>query len=235
MTELPYQNDSYLRETEATVIEANGKFIILDKSIFIPAAGGLPNDEGIIREENNKYKVIYTIKKENNISLEVDKEGLKKNDKVHCKLDWNRRYKIMQYHTATHALSSIIHNSTGALITGNQISLDRARIDFSLDDYNPEKIKDFIEETNEKLKTSQKVTIYFLTREQALKKPELARLAKGLIENLQEIRIVKIGDIDEQADGGPHVKNTSEIPELEFLKTENKGKNNRRLYFKLKE
>ena len=235
MTKLLYQNDSYLRETEATVKEAEGRFIILDKSVFIPAAGGLPNDEGTITKENNKYKVIYAIKKDNNISLEIDKEGLRKNDKVHCRLDWERRYKIMQYHTATHALSSVIHSNTGALITGNQISLDKARIDFSLDDYNPEKIKEFIKETNEKLKTNQEVTIYFLTREQASKKPELARLAKGLIEDIEEIRVIKIGYIDEQADGGPHVKNTSEIPELEFLKTENKGKNNRRLYFKLKE
>lgn len=235
MTKLLYQDDSYLKEAEATVKEVNGKFIILDKSIFIPAAGGLPNDEGILKKENEVYRIVYAIKKNDSVSLEVDKEGLKKNDKVHCKLDWERRYKIMQYHTAVHALSSIIHNNTSAMITGNQISLDRARIDFSLDDYNPERIKDFIKETNEKLKTNQEVTAYFLAREAALKKPELVKLAKGLIEDIEEIRIVKIGDIDEQADGGPHVKNTSEIPEIEFLKTENKGKNNRRLYFKLKE
>ncbi len=235
MTQLLYQNDSYLKEAEATVQEVNGKFIILDKSIFIPVAGGLPNDEGTLKKEDEVYKVVYAIKKDDNVSLEVDKEGLKKNDKVHCKLDLERRYKIMQYHTAVHALSSIIHNNTSAMITGNQISLDKARIDFSLENYNPERIKDFIEETNERLKTNQEVTTYFLTREAALKKPKLVKLAKGLIEDIEEIRIVKIGDIDEQADGGPHVKNTSEVPEIEFLKTENKGKNNRRLYFKLKE
>jgi misacylated tRNA(Ala) deacylase len=231
MTTLPYQENSYLKEIETTVKEVNDKFIILDSSIFIPAAGGLPNDEGTI---NNDYKVIYAIKKDNNISLEVDKSGLKAGDKVTTKLDWERRYRIMQYHTALHALTSILHKETGALVTGNQISLDQARVDFSLENFDKEKINEAIEKTNQALKTNQEVTISYLSREEAKKRENLARLAVGLPKGIKNLRIVKIGDIDEQADGGPHVKNTSEIPNLELVKTDNKGKNNRRVYFKLK-
>ncbi len=50
---------------------------------------------------------------------------------------------------------------------------------------------------------------------------------------MQQIRIVEIQGIDKQADGGTHVKNLKEIGKIEFLKAENKGKNNRRVYFKL--
>ena len=233
MTELLYQQDSYLKESEATVKESNGKYIVLDKSIFIPIGGGLPNDEGTITKDNNNYKVIYAIKKDNNISLEVDKEGLKPGDKVDCRLDWERRYKIMQYHTALHALSSILHKETGALVTGNQINIDKARVDFSSKDFDKEKLKQSIEETNQALKTNQPITISYLKREEVEQQPELARLAKGLPEGIENLRIVQIGNIDKQADGGPHVKNTSEVPKLEFTKAENKGTKNRRLYFKL--
>src|SRR3989344_4642657 len=137
-TERLYQKDSYLKEFEATVLDANGEYIILDKCIFIPVGGGLPNDAGVIKKDKEEYKVVYAINKDNNISLEVDKEGLKKGDKVYCKLDWQRRYKIMQYHTAIHALSSIIYKHTNALITGNQINLDKARIDFSSENFDRE-------------------------------------------------------------------------------------------------
>jgi misacylated tRNA(Ala) deacylase len=54
-----------------------------------------------------------------------------------------------------------------------------------------------------------------------------------LPESLKTLRIVSIGDVDSQACGGTHLKNTSEIKGISITKTENKGKNNRRLYFVL--
>lgn len=39
--------------------------------------------------------------------------------------------------------------------------------------------------------------------------------------------------VDKQAYGGTHVKNLREIGKVELMKTENKGKNNRRIYFRL--
>ena len=45
-----------------------------------------------------------------------------------------------------------------------------------------------------------------------------------------EIRMIKIGDnIDFQPCGGTHVKNSSEIGEIEVSKVENKGKRNKRV------
>jgi len=140
----------------------------------------------------------------------------------------------MQYHTALHALSSILHKKVGALVTGNQITTEKARVDFSLENFDKEQIENLVKETNEVLRTNQEITISYLKREEAKSQPELARLAKGLPEGIENLRIVQIGNIDKQADGGPHVKNTSEIPELIFIKAENKGKNNRRVHFKIK-
>jgi Ser-tRNA(Ala) deacylase AlaX len=64
-----------------------------------------------------------------------------------------------------------------------------------------------------------------------MKKPELARLAVGLPKDLQEFRITRIGDIDEQVDGGTHINHLKEIGKIKLTKTVNKGAMNRRLYF----
>jgi len=39
--------------------------------------------------------------------------------------------------------------------------------------------------------------------------------------------------LDRQADGGTHVRNLREVGKVVLVKTENKGKNNRRIYFRL--
>jgi len=47
------------------------------------------------------------------------------------------------------------------------------------------------------------------------------------------LRIVEIVGFDRQADGGTHVRNLREVGKVQLVKTENKGKNNRRIYFNL--
>jgi len=44
---------------------------------------------------------------------------------------------------------------------------------------------------------------------------------------------VEIEGIDRQADAGTHVGNLRDVGQIEFLKAENKGKNNRRVYYRL--
>jgi Ser-tRNA(Ala) deacylase AlaX len=146
-------------------------------------------------------------------------------------VDRQRREKLTRSHTAAHIISAVIHERTGALITGNQLDLDRCRIDFSLDDYNPSLMKDIVKEADRRAKTGAPVKVSFITKEEAEKVEGLSKLAKGLPPGITEVRIVDIEGLDRQADGGTHVKDTSEIGTIKFLKTENKGKNNRRLYF----
>ncbi len=44
-----------------------------------------------------------------------------------------------------------------------------------------------------------------------------------------EIRVVDIVGLDQQADGGTHVRSTAEVGRLKVLKLENKGKGNKRV------
>jgi misacylated tRNA(Ala) deacylase len=234
MTKALYMNDSYLREWDANVSDVkDDKYIILDNTAFYPKGGGQPFDEGIISTNGDTYNVVYVGKFSGQISHEVDKPGLKVGDKVHCKLNWERRYTFMRFHTAAHLISNILYRRANAKITGNQIELEKTRIDFSMKDYSPEKLRDFVVEANEIIKQDLPITIDYMSREEVMDKPELARLAMGLPEHIREYRIVRIGDIDEQVDGGTHIKNLSEIGKIEVIKTINKGKNNRRIYFQI--
>jgi len=237
MKEALYLKDSYLKKWDSTVKEVNdGKFIILDKTAFYPAGGGQPHDEGTItNEQGEEFKVIYVGKFSGKISHEIDKPGLKEGDKVKCRINWERRYSLMKLHTATHILSEVLYKDAKALITGGQMDLDKSRMDFDIDGYDLEKIKSYVDKANDIIEKDFFVKIEFLPREEALKLPQVSKLAKGISEDLKEIRIVNIGDFDIQADGGTHVNSTKEIGKLEFIRCDNKGKNNRRIYYKLVE
>lgn len=229
-----YLTDNYLKEFTTTVKEVNkDKFIILKDTIFYPNSGGQPNDTGTITKSDNTYNVLFVGKFEGEVSHEVDKEGLKPGDEVTLVIDWPRRYKHMRYHTAAHVVSQIIEKHTGAKITGNQLTLEKGRIDFNLENYDVEKLKDYIAEANMRIKEGHKVKKYFLPREEALARPELFSLKNALPPNVEELRIVEIENFDITACGGTHVENINEIGTITFLKGENKGKNNRRLYFSI--
>lgn len=237
MTESLYLKDSYLKEFDSIVEEVNDrKFVVLNQTAFYPSSGGQPSDEGVmINEQGEEFKVIYVGKFSGKISHEVEKHGLKIGDKVKCKIDWKRRYTLMKLHTATHILSEVLYREANALITGGQMNLDKSRMDFSLENYDLEKVKSYVDKVNEIIEKNLKVSIEFLSREEAIKLPKLSKLAKGIPESLETVRIVSIGDFDIQADGGTHVQSTSEIGKIEFIRCDNKGKNNRRVYYKLSE
>jgi misacylated tRNA(Ala) deacylase len=229
-----YMDDSYIKEFEATVESVkDGKFAVLDKTAFYAHGGGQPHDTGMIIADNEEYPVVYVGKFEGKISHEVSKPGLKEGDHVKCKIDWDRRYKLMRMHTAAHIIDAVLYNETGALCTGNQLGVDKSRIDFSLDSLDKEKIIEYVKKSDELAKKAVELKIYNKEREEALRIPGIVKLAAKMPPEAKELRIVEIPGIDIQADGGTQVKNTSEIGTIKFLRIDNKGKNNRRLYYTL--
>lgn len=231
MEEALYLNDCYLKEFEATVVEVNGRFVVLDQTAFYPESGGQPSDQGLLKTSKGNFIVKFVKKISGKIQHEVDNEGLSVGDKVKGEVDWFRRYRLMRYHTAAHVISGIVNSMTGALITGNQLGEDKSRVDFDLENFNPEILKEAELKANEAIQRNIQVNIENMPREKALEIPSVFKLKMLLPETLLNIRVVSIGDIDRQACGGTHLKNTSEIGKITFVKTENKGKNNRRLYF----
>jgi Ser-tRNA(Ala) deacylase AlaX len=226
-----YIKDCYLKEWDATVAKADGKYIVLENTAFYPNSGGQPWDEGVMVRDGAEFRVVFAGKFGGAISHEVDKEGLKAGDRVHCKLDWERRYMLMRYHTCAHIVSKVIRDDTGAMVTGNQLSLEKGRIDFSVEEFDKERLASYEQKVNEIISRNLEVRKYFLPREEALKIPELFSLRDKLPPETKELRIVEIGDFDRSACGGTHLDNTSEIGTVKFTDFQNKGKNNRRVYF----
>ncbi|MBO3809942.1 MAG: alanyl-tRNA editing protein [Candidatus Brockarchaeota archaeon] len=234
LTALLYMDDSYLKEFDARVVEVLGDNVILDRTAFHPRGGGLPDDTGVLLKEGRATKVVQVLSEDGKVLHSAPGHGFSFGDPVKGILDWERRYLIMRMHTGIHALASVFNKRTGALITGNQVNVDKSRLDLNLEKMDRALIDDVFNETNRELASGRNVKIYYLPREEALKIPGIVKLAEATPPNVEKLRIVEIENLDVQADGGPHVANTREVGELVLLKIENKGKNNRRVYFALK-
>lgn len=229
MTELLYLHDSYLREFDATVRGQSGQSVELDRSAFYAAGGGQPADQGILRWDAGSCRVTDVRKNGDAVWHMIDGEAPPVGASVRGMLDWERRYAIMRHHSALHVMVGVIYQQFNALVTGGAIYPDRARMDFSLEDLNKDRIAAIESESNRILKEERRILVRFLSREE-FERSDLVRLAKNLVPaEIREVRVIEIEGFDAQADGGTHVANTREIGRLIVTRTENKGKTNRRL------
>ncbi len=229
-----YLDDPYLKECDASIASVSqGKYIVLDRTIFYPKGGGVHNDTGKIYSAGEEYGVVYVGKFSGEISHEVDRAGLEEGDQVHCILDWERRYRLMRSHTAAHTLISILCSETGALVTGNDVGVERTRFDFNLDSFEREVFLKYIDRANKLFQQDIPVRSYYLPREKAMEIPGVVKLASALPPEVDTLRMVEIEGIDVQADGGCHVANLLEVGSVEFIKAQNKGRNNRRVYYRV--
>jgi len=234
MTEMLYMNDCYLKEFDAKVVSVEQNKIELDKTAFYPLGGGVMGDKGKIISNGQDFEVKSVSKSAGKVFHELDKEGLKVGNDVHGIIDWNRRYKLMRMHTAAHLLSGVFFHEAKILITGNQIDVEQSRMDFNLENFDRAIIEEYCKKSNDLIKENLTIKIYYMQKEEALKDPGMVKLAGVLPPNVPELRIVEISGFDRQPDGGCHVSSLKEIGEIVISKVENKGKNNRRLYYTLK-
>jgi len=238
MTRLLFQEDSYLRETDATVEEVTPEGLVLDKTIFYPLGGGQDSDTGSIVHKGKAYR-IPMVKRSSGKILHMTEDaidGISKGDTVTLKIDWEKRYAMMRFHTSLHLLSHVAFSEFGAGIRGNSISPNKARIDLDLEGLSEDITKKIESKTNELISMGTPVEVRSLLRAEAEKMVDPGKTRLDMIpETIKEIRLVVIGDIDTDACGGTHVRNTKEIGGIEIFKTVNKGKSRKRLELKLKD
>lgn len=237
-TNLLYLYDSYLREFEAKVERVSGNIVVLDQSAFHHLTGGVGCDLGWLVKGDTRFRVaqveIDRATKEVSHMLEAEPSGLSQGDAVKGLIDWDRRYALMRLHTAAHVIAAVMYRDYNALITGGQVDVYQAKLDFNLPRTDREVFEAAVKKANEEAAKRVELKVYFLSREEALKVPGVVKLAERMPPEERELRIVEIPGIDLQADGGPHVENTGEMGEIQLLKIENKGKNQRRMYFNTK-
>jgi len=231
MTREVFLEDSYKKEHQAEVIDIKENKIILDETIFYPSGGGQPHDTGMIKQGNEKFKVNKVQRENGQIVHYVDNTEKLKQGPVEILIDWDRRYKLMRYHTLLHVLAGYLYSKFGALATGNQIFEDRARIDFQFEEpLTDEQFNEVEEATNKLIQENHHVSIRTVSREEAEKIDGFIKTVINLLPpSIQNVRLVTIGDIDEQACGGTHVKETKEIGSFQISKIKSKGQNKKRL------
>ncbi len=227
MTRKLYWDEPYAREFTAKVVRVDGQRVQLDLTLFYPRGGGVACDTGTL----SGVKVIETTREDEILHKLDSPPTFSVGDKVRGMIDWERRHRLMRMHTAGHLLSALFYTRANCLITGNQIDVDRSRMDFNLESFDRSQIESLVDESNDLVGRDAPVKTYFLPREEALKMPELVKLAYAAPPAENQLRIVEIEGVDRQADGGLHVARLKEIGKISLLKLENKGKSNRRLYY----
>jgi misacylated tRNA(Ala) deacylase len=233
--------DAYRKECDAKVISAEGALVELDQTVIFPTGGGYPSDTGTISWKGADgsgaiAKITEATKKEGKVFHKLDAAlGAlpPAGDSVRVTLDWERRHKLIRMHTSAHMLGALMYKR-GAQVTGNQLGVEQTRFDFNCPTgLQREMFDEAAAELNDILKGSAGLKIYELPREEALKIGGISKFASGMLQSFAVLRIVEIPGIDIQADGGPHVKNINEIGQLKIEKVENKGAQNKRLYYSL--
>ncbi len=231
-----YQYDSYMREFDAVVTSVKDNKVFLDQTAFHPRpSGGLDADHGyLLLEDGTRLNIVDVVEEEGDVAHVVEGPKLPEaGAKVHGVLDWDRRYRMMRLHTASHLITAVLYRKYGALVTGGHISPDVARDDFDLSMVEDWKkaLEEAVREANEIAKRCIEVKVYWLPREEAMKIPGVVKLAEKLPPEVRELRIVEIPGVDIQADGAPHVRNTCEIGEIRIVRMESRGRRKKRLYY----
>jgi len=202
MTKRLYPEDSYKHSFEATVEKIEGNNVWLDQTCFYPESGGQAGDTGTL----NGQKVTDTqFDSEKNIVHILEfAPTFKVGDKVEGQINWERRYKIMRVHAASHIMEHFLFQMFGSLkLTGSHLNEKYDKSTYESDErLNPEKLAEVEKKTNDFI--SQNLPIETWSDE---KKRHFRYWKCGLIQ---------------MPCGGTHPKNTSEIGPIK-LKRETGG------------
>jgi misacylated tRNA(Ala) deacylase len=227
--------DAYARQIEADVVEVTDDGLVLDPTVFYARGGGQPGDQGLLRWPGGEVRVVDTVRKGGTAVHEYEGSPPAPGTRVVAEIDWERRYLLMRTHTALHALSAIIWRDFDAKVTGGNMEPGTARMDFELEGISVEFGQQVEDKLNEELRADHPVEILFLPRSEALADPDLIRTKVNLLPDfIDPIRVVHIVGLDKQADGGTHVASTIEVGSVRVVKTESKGKANKRIRIELK-
>ena len=228
--DLLFLRDAELRSFDATVIAEVDGAVDLDRTAFYATGGGQPHDTGRLSWSGGSAAVVEVRKDGDHVWHRLDGDLPPVGAAVHGDVDWDRRHALMRTHTALHVLCGVIWNEWGVPVTGGNMEPLSARMDFEFDPL-PEGFAATIEaRVNAELAADRPVEVTFLPRSVAVADEDLIRTKVSLVpESVPEIRVVDIVGLDKQADGGTHVRSTAEVGRIRVVKTESKGKGNKRI------
>lgn len=223
MDKLFYKNQ-YLKEFEAKVIEVkeveSRYHIILDRTAFFPGGGGQQCDLGEI-----SGKEVLDVYEKNKEIYHVVSEEVKVGSIVLCKIDWDRREDGMHQHLGQHVLSGCFFKLFNANTVSIHLGKEISTVDI-IGQLDEEKVRKAENLANEVIRKGLEVNFLVPSEEEL----ETMNLRRDLPNTEEDIRVVKIGDLDINACCGVHPSKTSDLRMIKIKKFE-KNKGNTRIEF----
>ncbi|APD09501.1 MULTISPECIES: alanyl-tRNA editing protein [Thermus] len=225
-----YQLDSYATRFRAQVVRAwsdvKGHYAVLSETLFYPESGGQPSDTGVLRGAFGEVRVLgaYEETKAFGDVVHVLAHPVPQGASVEGEIDWERRFRHMQRHTAQHILSQALLRAGGYHTIA--VSLDSAVCTVDLEEEaEEEKIRQAEALANFAVYADYPVEAFFVSE------GELAQYPLRRPPKVQgQVRLVRIGDFDLAACGGTHLKTSAQAGPIKVLKWE-RYKGGSRVYF----
>lgn len=237
MTEALFREDAYRRDCEAVIDGADERGLRLDRTVFYPRGGGQAGDAGHwVAADGTRLEIADTVKGEAGEIVHVPAPGQEPalaafapGTRVTAHLDWDRRYRHMRFHTATHLLCAIIpHQTNGCSITSGY-----ARLDFDM--VEPLDREHLERELARLVEGAHAVRTEWITDAGLDAQPDLVRtMSVAPPRGAGRVRLLRIEGVDLQPCGGTHVANTREIGALRVAKIEKKSARTRRVVLEFK-
>ena len=204
-----YYEDVYKKEFTAKVLECGecekGFAVILDQTAFYPEGGGQPCDLGTL----NGIAVLDVQEKDGEI-VHYTKEAVEAGSEVIGKIDWNRRFDLMQQHSGEHIVSGLVHEAFGYDNVGFHLH-DIVTVDFN-GMMTWQDALDIEREANEIIWKDEETKISFPSKE------ELSSMDyRSKIELDGTVRIVEFPEGDTCACCGTHVSRAGEVGIVKVL------------------
>lgn len=209
-----YYEDVYLKEFKAKVLECtnteHGYEVILDQTAFYPEGGGQPCDLGMLNET-----AVVDVQEKGDKIVHYTKEALEKGSEVVGKINWERRFDLMQQHSGEHIVSGLVHEKYGYDNVGFHMSSDVITVDLS-GMLSEAQLAEIEAETNRKIWENSPVEIFYPEKEELQKLPYRSKK-----ELTGQVRLVRFPGADLCACCGTHVTYTGEIGAVKILTVEN--------------
>ncbi|CAG9794055.1 unnamed protein product [Diatraea saccharalis] len=231
------QEDSFLKEFTTKVVKCEettepiveygkvsqfeGYQIILENTILFPAGGGQPHDIGWLNE-----KEVVQVLRKGDEAIHFTKEPLEVGTKVSQKINWERRFDHMQQHSGQHLLSAILEKEHNLPTTSWWLGAEECYVELN----NTKVTNEVIQATEDKCNTLIREAIPVNVKFCKINDPNLDEAhTRGLPKDcIDTIRVICIGNIDENMCCGTHVSNLSQLQVIKLLGIEpgKKGKTN---------
>lgn len=205
-----YYEDCHLREFEAVVTGceemAGGYEVTLDATAFYPEGGGQACDKGFLDAVR-----VLEVREQGDLVIHLCDGPLRVGETVRGRIDWERRFDLMQQHTGEHIVSGIIHRRWGCNNVGFHMGNEMMEVDFD-GPISAEAIEELEREANAVVWANVPVRCWIPAPEEL---PGVTYRSKRQLP--WPVRIVQVGETDSCACCGVHTAFSGEVGLIKIL------------------